>query len=110
MVTTCTTRSVGFNPNFTSRPIERVFHVRGLCIGIREKIVVEIRQVLWQGFVITEHVGELLRAPRWDCAYRCKPLRPVALALVGEKTLQHGFLQELIHLFVHVAADQLMDW
>jgi hypothetical protein len=47
-------------PEFYSRPVERVFDVRRFRVRVGEKVMEEIRQVFRQGLVITEHVSELL--------------------------------------------------
>ena len=83
-------------------PIKRVFDVRGLGVGIGEKVRVEIRQVRWQGLGIGQHIGELLGYHGRVTLIVIKSQGLIALMLVGEQTLQCRLLQESIHLFVHI--------
>ena len=87
---------------FHLRPIKHVFDIRGLVLGIVKKVLVEIRQTLWEGLTVAEHVCELLRHQRWIALIVIDPEDLIALALVVQQELQRVLPHELIQVILHV--------
>ena len=83
-------------------PIEQVFDIGRLRLGIGEKIVIEIRQLFRQGLGVAEHVCELLGHLGKVALIVIAPQRPVALAPIGEQEMQRLAPHELIDLPAYV--------
>ena len=72
---------------FHSRPIELVFDVRGLRIGVVEKVLIKIRQAFRQRLRVAEHVCKLLGHVSRIRFVVVNAQSLIALVLVSKQTL-----------------------
>jgi hypothetical protein len=90
-------------PEFQLLPMEGVFHVRWFCVWVIEEVLLEVRKVPGQYLVIAEHIFELIGDVHLlSFIVINRPECTIALFLVLQHPRQSKFLDEVVHLFIHV--------